>query len=69
LRTKFDADRAVALEEDAPHEDAAVDGQVRPAGDGVQERIGGAAAQAVPLRQLEPADALLVLAVQSGLRS
>ena len=55
---ELDADRAVALEHDPLDEDAGRDLEVRPALGGVEERVGGAAPQAVALRELEAGDAL-----------
>ena len=58
VRHGLDADGAVALEDDPLDEDARAHLEVRAVGDGVEERVRRAAAQAVALRELPARDAL-----------
>ena len=63
---ELDADGALALEHEPLGEDRDDDLQVRPPFGRVEERVGGAAAQAVPLGELEARDALGAVDVQVG---
>ena len=63
-----DADGAVALEDDPLDERAVLHLEVRPVGRRVEVGVGGAAAQAAALRELEAADAVLHRAVQIRVR-
>ena len=61
---ELDADGTVALEDEPLDEHSRDDLEVRPALRRMEERVGGGAAQAVPLRELEARDALRAVDVQ-----
>ena len=65
---RLDPDRTVPVEHDPFDEGAVLHGEVGPALRRVEERVGGAPTLPVPLRQLEPADPVLALSVEIGVR-
>ena len=64
----LDTDRAFAVEDDALDEGAILHLEVGPVGRGMEVGVGGAAAQAAALGQLEAADAVLHRTVQVRVR-
>ena len=65
---ELDADGAVPLEDDPLDVDGVAHLQVRPVDHRVEIRVGGAAAEAAALRELEAADAVLLCTVQVVVR-